>query len=69
MFKNRSLQVKMVKDETLEPFSNDYLELDAEVISEAIIAVVNETSKTVVKVMAAYIFLDTWRKCCINLTK
>lgn len=69
MFKNRSLQVKMVKDETLEPVSSEYFELDAGAVSDAIITVVNETSKTLVKVMAAYIFLDTWRKCCINLTK
>lgn len=71
MLKNRHLQVKMVKDEA--PTHTDALIREAtqtrEIsdISDAVIHVAEEVSKTVGKVVVAYIVMDTWRKVTISV--
>lgn len=71
MLKNRHLQVKMVKDEV--PNHTDTLIREAiqtrEIsdISDAVIHVAEEVSKTAGKVVVAYIVMDTWRKVTISV--
>jgi hypothetical protein len=68
MFKNKSLQVKVVKDKDVgEEVVLD--ECHAYEISDAVVYVLKEGSNTAVKLITVYVALDTWRKLVLLAAK
>lgn len=71
MLKNRTMQIKFVKDpkhqsgEFGEAFSDETSVIDPEVVDyvgDAVVRVVEETAEVLIGALAAYMFMDTCRK-------
>jgi hypothetical protein len=68
MFKDRSLQVKVVKDDgTLVEGPSDHFVENTVMVSESVIRVVEKSAETAMQMMVVYMALDTCRKVCITL--
>lgn len=69
MFKNRHMQVKVVKDPTLPPPPEGYyeptLQEKAKAVTDAALTVIDEASKVGTRMIVAYVALDTWRKIAV----